>query len=336
MPVDLIILTGFLGSGKTTLLVDFLQHEGAGDTGVIVNEVGEIGVDGAIIADGSDGIPMTLLANGCVCCSLRSGLVDTVTALLDKPRLPGMAPLKRIILEASGLSRPGPIIASLADPELQGRELRISVVSTYDCETGSLNVETFDEAASQLAAAQRVVFTKMDRVGSKTVEHHRDIVTGVNPLAELVLETVRTEAIARAFRTMPAHDSVDLALQVLRRAGRRDATHPRISVMTGTPTRDDVSWAEVAEWLDDVAGCCGEKLLRLKALVYTVDCPEPILIQSVGTTFSAPRRMLAQAGTPGACVLIARDIDAHEINSMLVDPVLRLSATGAMATTSMA
>ena len=87
MPVDLILLSGFLGSGKTTLLVDFLRQDAAGETGVIINEVGEIGVDGAIVADSN--VPMLELANGCVCCSLRSGLVHTVGALLDAPRQDG-------------------------------------------------------------------------------------------------------------------------------------------------------------------------------------------------------------------------------------------------------
>ena len=119
MPVDLTLLSGFLGGGKTTLLVDFLRDDFAGETGVIINEVGEIGVDGAIVADTD--VPMLLLANGCVCCSLRSGLVHTVGALLDAPRLDGRAPIRRIILETGGLSRPGPIIASLADPELAAR-----------------------------------------------------------------------------------------------------------------------------------------------------------------------------------------------------------------------
>ncbi len=106
MAVDLFLLCGFLGSGKTTLLVDYLRT-GAADTGVIVNEAGEVGVDGAIVANDSDSVPMTLLANGCVCCSLRSDLVHTLSALLDAPRPSGAGPLKRVILECSGLSRPG-------------------------------------------------------------------------------------------------------------------------------------------------------------------------------------------------------------------------------------
>ena len=162
MSVELILLSGFLGSGKTTLLLDFLHSGGAADTAVIVNEVGEIGIDGVIVDDGSDGkVPMMMLANGCVCCSLRSSLVFTVAAVLDTVRDPGSEPLRRIVLETSGLSRPGPIIASLADPELSRRGLRVSVLSTYDAERGSLNVETFDEAVAQLAAANRVVFTKV-------------------------------------------------------------------------------------------------------------------------------------------------------------------------------
>jgi len=327
MSVDLIILTGFLGSGKTTLLVDFLQQEGARDTAVIVNEVGEIGVDGAIIADGSSGIPMTLLANGCICCSLRSDLVHTITALLDQPRLPGMAPLKRIILEASGLARPGPILASLTDPELQNRNLRICVISTYDCETGALNVETFDESASQLVAAQRIIFTKIDKVGSATLAYHQAIARSVNPLAEFVMHASRAIVVSQTFRSMPARDAIHRDIQALRQVGRSSTTapHPRIFVMTGSPAKDNIAWTEIAQWLDDVAACCGEKLLRLKALIYTVDCVEPILIQSVGTTYSAPRRMLGQVGTPGVCVLITRDIAAEEINRMLPDGVVRLS-----------
>jgi len=327
MGVDLILLSGFLGSGKTSLLVDFLQRDSAGETGVIVNEVGEVGVDGAIVADGSEGVPMTMLANGCVCCSLRSQLVDTVVALLDAPRPPGRPPLKRIILETSGLSRPGPIIASLADPELSARGLRLSVVSTYDCESGSLNVESFDEAAAQLAAAQRIVFTKTDRVPSDALEYHREVVAGVNPLAQIVSETDRGRAVARAFGAAPATEAIDLAERALLTMSGTGLKHPRIHVLTGTP-KPELSWNELSLWLDDLAGFCGDRLLRFKALLHVADCPEPILIQSVGTTFSAPRRMMGQVNARDGCVAITRDIDAEDINAVLDMPPIELSAAG--------
>lgn len=322
--VDLIILSGFLGSGKTTLLVDFLNQDGAADTGVIVNEVGEIGVDGAIVADGSDSVPMTLLANGCVCCSLRSGLVQTVGALLDAPRPSGRGPLRRIVLETSGVSRPGPVIASLADPELAGRGLRLCVVTTYDCEAGALRAENFDEAAAQLAAAQRIVFTKLDKTGAGSVEAHRQWLAGFNPLAQVVAETRRGDAVRLAFGAAPAGaDGTALALKALLAASDARASHPRIHVMTAQ-IRAGTAWGELAQWLDDLAGLCGERLLRLKAIVTIADCPDPVLIQSVGTTFSAPRRMPAQAGKD-MFVVITRDIDAGALNAMAADAPVHLA-----------
>ncbi|WP_454689687.1 CobW family GTP-binding protein [Achromobacter aloeverae] len=338
-PVDLIVLSGFLGSGKTTLLLQYLNDAGAADTGVIVNEVGEIGVDGAIVADGSDAVPMTLLANGCVCCAMRSSLVDTVAALLDAPRPAGHGPLRRVILETSGVSRPGPIIAALADPELARRRLRVAVVSTYDCVTGALQAERFDEASAQLAAAQRIVLTKRDLADEREIARHRAAIAGINPLADIVDESVRAQAARRAFEdTAPARDAgVAQAVAALRAAGRTGAApgvatgvwpsagpgeedaagiaHPRIHVMTAE-LMAGAAWEDLALWLDDLSAFCGERLLRVKAVLRVSDCDDPILIQSVGTTFSAPRRLRAGDVADNLFVIITRDLDADALNAM--------------------
>ncbi|MBK6004755.1 GTP-binding protein [Ramlibacter ginsenosidimutans] len=323
MPVDLILLSGFLGSGKTTLLVEFLRHEGAGDTGVIVNEAGEIGVDGAIVAE-SD-VPMLELANGCVCCSLRSSLVHTVSALLDAPRAGDRPPLRRIVLETSGLSRPGPIIASLADPELAARDLRVSVVSTYDCETGLAHTEQFEEAAAQLAAAQRIVLTKLDRVRPDSIAMHRDAAAGINPFAEIIAEPDRTRAVARALACAPqAGDATGAArFPIDDSVSAAALPHPRIHVMKGE-ARSAMQWPELALWLDDLAGFCGERLLRFKAIVHVTDCADPILIQSVGTTFGAPRPLRSYGADRDVFVVITRDIDAEEINTLCAGGPVRL------------
>lgn len=320
MPVDLILLSGFLGSGKTTLLVDLLRQDSAGETGVIINEAGEIGVDGAIVAEAS--VPMFELANGCVCCSLRSGLVHTVGALLDAPRAPGRAPLRRIVLETSGISRPGPILASLADPELAARDLRVSVVSTYDCETGIDRAAQFEEAAAQLAAAQRIVLTKVDRVPADAIPRHVAALAGINPLAEVVAETDRARAVALAFA--PAATKADGAAHVPFDASSSPALlpHPRIRVMKGEAC-DGLAWPDLALWLDDLAGLCGERLLRFKAIAHVTDCPHPILVQSVGTTFGAPQPLRSHSGKD-AFVVITRDIDADEINASCGGAPVRL------------
>ncbi|ARP79609.1 cobalamin biosynthesis protein CobW [Bordetella genomosp. 8] len=338
-PVELIVLSGFLGSGKTSLLVDFLRTDDAGDTGVIVNEVGEIGVDGAIVADGGGGVPMTLLANGCVCCSLRSGLVDTVHALLNAPR-PDGRPLARIILETSGLSRPGPIIASLADPELTGRGLRLSVVTTYDCARGPLGDEQFEEAAAQFAAAQRIVLTKTDLALSGAgddggLDLHAARARAMNPLAQIVAEADRERAVHEAFAplaTAPAVSAAEMALAALNavgadaRAGRDARTdHPRIRVWRGT-VRQPVAWSAVSTWLDDLAGLCGDRLLRLKALLRVSDCAEPVLIQSVGTTFGMPRRMATLSPDQDVLIVITRDLDGEALRDLPSDAPVSLRA----------
>ena len=76
-------------------------------------------------------------------------------------------------------------------------------------------------------------------------------------------------------------------------------------------------WEDLAVWLDDLAGICGDRLLRVKALARVADCDDPILIQSVGTTYSAPRRMSRHRDARDAIVVITRDIGADEIAQAL-------------------
>ena len=75
---DFVVLTGFLGSGKTTLLRDFLSGPESADTAVIVNEAGEIGLDGVILNEGGGETPIAMLSNGCICCQAGSDLAFTI------------------------------------------------------------------------------------------------------------------------------------------------------------------------------------------------------------------------------------------------------------------
>ncbi|TAN31623.1 MAG: GTP-binding protein [Castellaniella sp.] len=316
MPVDLILLCGFLGSGKTSLIMDYLRQDTGGDTGVVINEVGEVSIDGTIVANDRSGIPVTVMPNGCLCCSLRSSVVDTLMALLTAPRAAGAAPIQRIIVEANGLASPGPVIASLAAPELIAMGVRVMVVSTYDCASGLPDADTFEDAAAQLAAARRVVFTKIDRADMAGLAHHRRIVTGINPFAEILVDEDRTRQVRAAFGSMRPGDPVKEAADALCALGRQGLAHPRIHVFRGSPVQA-LSWDDVATWLDEVSGLCGNRLLRLKATVHVSDCDDPIWIQSVGTTFSAPRRLGSEQQCSDAFVVIARDVTLEELRGTL-------------------
>jgi G3E family GTPase len=325
-PVDLIVLCGFLGSGKTTLLVDFLRQDQLHDTAVIINEAGETGIDGVIVAEGESDLEMTLLANGCVCCSLRSSLVFTVTELLEAERPEGAPPIRRIVLETSGLSRPGPILASLADPEFTRRGLRVSVVTTFDAELGGLRHEQFDEAAAQIAAAQRIVITKIDKVSAQNLEIQVAQAQLLNPLAEILADSERAVLVRKAFTTRAADEPnlADIAARALA-ATSLSRAHARMHVMRGVAT-NGMSWEALSCWLDDLAGCCGERLLRVKALVHVTDCDDPILIQGVGTTYSMPRRMTRLRSSPDVLVVITRDITCEEIMTHLTGATVNLYA----------
>src|SRR4051812_41264807 len=104
MPVSLI--TGFLGSGKTTLLNHVLRHPGMADSAVIVNEFGEVGLDHRLIEAVSG--ELAVLANGCICCTVRSDLADTIRDLLARLDAGAVPRFGRMLIESTGLADPAP------------------------------------------------------------------------------------------------------------------------------------------------------------------------------------------------------------------------------------
>ncbi len=319
---DFLVLTGFLGSGKTTLLRDFLARPDSADTAVIVNEVGEIGLDGAILRESSgDEVAMALLSNGCVCCAMGSDLASTVETLLAAERPHGAGPLRRIILETSGLSKPGPVLRQLASLALH--RMRVRVLATYDAERGPEST-VYAEAVAQWAGADIILVTKADRVPPARLAAAGDEARRLNPLAHIVAEPRRDELVDRAFgpaTPVPFASTIDTAPE-------QPARHPHVSVLLARTSRV-ASYADLTAWLDNLAGALGERLLRLKGLVRIVEIERPLLVQSVGTVFSAPRPFPADE-SGSFLVIIARDAAATEIG--IIEPDLSLVVTGGIET----
>jgi G3E family GTPase len=304
---DFIVLTGFLGSGKTTLLREFLALPEAADTGVIVNEVGQIGLDGAILAEGGE-TAVALLSNGCVCCSLGSDLERTVANMLRVRQDTGLPPPARIVLETSGLAKPGPILRSLAPLAPLG--MRVGVVATLDCTRGVM-LGSFEEAAAQWAGAQTLVVTKRDLATATQVQGMPRLVAGINPTAELINTDDRRAATLAAF-SLGTPASLAHSLPRAEAVGLR---HPRISVVLARLDAA-VAWDALAEWLDNLAGLCGERVLRVKGLVRVTGSNRPLLVQSVGTTFSAPRPFAGWADNESFLVVILRDASLADLSDI--------------------
>jgi len=304
-PIDFLVLTGFLGSGKTSLLRDFLQSEAASDTAVIVNEVGEIGLDGVILRESGDDVPMAMLSNGCVCCQVGSDLAFTIDRLIVAPRPEGAPQLARIILETSGLSMPGPVLRQLAT--LAEHRMRVAVVGTYDLTRGAA-VGAFEEAAAQWAASHRIVATKADIAPDALADAPASI-AGINPVAEVVATADRAAAVNAAFAPLSS------ALPLREPALRLASVHPRLVLCLARPVAE-LAYPDLAAWLDNLAGRLGERLLRIKGLVKVQEAPRPLLVESVGTVFSPPRQLTADNPANPFIVVIARDIARAEVEQV--------------------
>ena len=121
-PIPTHVVTGFLGAGKTTLLNRWLREPRGERLAVVVNEFGDLGIDGGLIVAADEEI--VELANGCVCCTVRSDLVDALHGLLDRRRRRLRAtPIDRLAIETSGLASPGPIVQTLVLEERLAQEL---------------------------------------------------------------------------------------------------------------------------------------------------------------------------------------------------------------------
>ncbi|HZY55790.1 MAG TPA: GTP-binding protein [Reyranella sp.] len=318
---NFVVLTGFLGSGKTTLLRDFLAGPEAADTAVMVNEAGEIGLDGVILNEGND-TPIAMLSNGCICCQAGSDLAYTIDRLLSVQRPGATGPLRRIVLETSGLSKPGPVLRQLAS--LAEHRLRVSVLATYDATRGP-QTAAFEEAAAQWAAAHRIVVTKTDAVSPQTLARVREEIASLNPLAEIVATADRTSAVATAFAPLSGVAPMPVPPEAETQA------HARIAVRLARPT-SMLAYDDLATWLDNLAGALGERLLRLKGLVRVNESERPLLVQSVGTLFSPPRPFgEPQASPPLFLVIIARDLQPAELETVAPVGLFGFSSYGGLS-----
>jgi cobalamin biosynthesis protein CobW len=125
------IVTGFLGAGKTTLVRHVLENAGGRRLGVIVNEFGDVGIDGDILKScGIESCPedaIVELANGCICCTVADDFVPALKALLDRP-----SPPEHIVIETSGLALPKPLVQAFNWPEIASRVTVDGVIAVVD------------------------------------------------------------------------------------------------------------------------------------------------------------------------------------------------------------
>ncbi len=332
------IITGFLGSGKTTLLNHLVHHPGMGETAVIVNEFGEIGLDHELIEKSDENT--ILLGSGCLCCTVRGDLVDTLGDLSIR-RLKGeVPPFKRVVIETTGLADPAPILHTLMSVPVVGRYHLDTVITTVDAVNGSDTLLVHDEAVKQSAIADRLLITKTDLSTQEQIDQLTEKLKLLNPAspASVVINgeidpavlfsnmRIDPETKAEEVRKWLKDEQYEEAETESHTGGHKHVAHHhdvnRHSdlIKAFCMTFDEpLDWQTIALWLDSLVANQGEKLLRVKGMVDIEGVEEPIVIHAVQHLFHPPVRIKAwpQGQRKSRIVFITKDLSQIEVEEAL-------------------
>ena len=282
MKTPVTLVTGYLGSGKTTLIRALLEDPGLGETAVIVNELGEIGIDHAILRRVDE--RTVLLASGCVCCTLRGDLADELRDLLDRRASGEIPAFKRVVVETTGVADPAPIVATLvSEPLVRHQYVLESVIATVDAQHGLRG----EESERQVAAADVLVVTKGDLADPVGVER---ILAALNPLASVV-RAVQGEIEPRLLlggRKGLCGDSP----QALPGADAHRHGHEDDVAAVSVTLEGAVDWLGFGVWLTMLLHARGRDILRVKGLL-DVGGDGPLLLNAVQHVVHPPEHLAA-------------------------------------------
>ena len=291
LPVTLI--TGFLGSGKTTLLARLLRHPGMNRAAVVINEFGETGIDHELVASSSENT--TLLSNGCLCCTVRTDLQETLRELFIRRRAGEVIDFDRVFIEASGLADPVPVLHTLQTDGLLGAQYRLDgVVTLVDAVNGMGQLDTMPEAVKQAAVADRIILSKTDLADGAAVALLEERLKGFNSFASC-LKAIQGEVDPEALVNLGPANARVLPSQWLgtgggeqylgkRLAGAHDASIRSFCLWFDKP----FSWQVLNAALQALTALRGPDLLRVKGLVNVEGEVGPVVLQGAQHIFHPP------------------------------------------------
>lgn len=350
LPVS--VITGFLGSGKTTLLRHLLSQDWMKDTAVVINEFGEIGLDHELVEAARE--DTILLSSGCLCCTIRGDLIDTLRRLFKQRERGEIPAFRRLVIETTGLADPAPILHTLiGDPLLSAFYRLDGVITTVDAVNAMAQMDRQIESVKQAAVADRLLVTKSDLATAAQIAALEARLRALNPAAPIhrirqgeiaagqlfnaglynpetksmdVRNWLRLEAYAaspsdHAHEHEHRHDHAhghDHDDDHAHHDVNRHDDHIRAFCLTHDAPLD---WDKFVGWIEMLTATQGANLLRIKGILNVAGEDKPVAIHGIQHLFHPP---VVLPDWPGAdrrsrLVFITRDLDAGSLGKSLAD-----------------
>ncbi|MDZ4652893.1 GTP-binding protein [Bacillus cereus] len=302
--IPVTILTGFLGSGKTTLLNRILSENHGKKLAVIVNEIGQIGIDNQLIMNVEEEIME--MTNGCLCCTVREDLLVALKQLLDV-KAEGKMDFDGLVIETTGLANPGPIIQTFfLDPVIQSAYQINGVVTVVDSYHIHKHFEKGLEAKEQIAFADVVLVNKLDLIEENEKENLLHEIQGINPTAKLI-EATNCEVDIPSLLQIQTFKTKD-TLQIY-----PHKEHNHLEGVKSFVLREErpLDLQKLNEWMSAVVQELGEYLYRYKGILSIDGVDKRIVFQGVHTLLAASYDREWQEGEErvSEVVFIGRDIN---------------------------
>ncbi len=311
------VLTGFLGAGKTTLVNHILSTDHGRRIAVIVNEMGEIGVDGDLIVSSDEEI--IEMANGCVCCTLsvRNDLAATIRKLLARPEPPDY-----VVIETSGVADPVPVTQALFVEGLADRIGVDGIVTMVDAKHVDVHLDAFgpdrpdSRVVDQILCADRIVLNKTDLVEPDALRNTEARIRELNSTAPVIRssysrvdpgEILGIEAFGRSPASAGGGFLEDTYVH------SRDPGLEAISVEVD----GELDETRLREWLEALTEARSADFYRIKGILAVAGQPRQTILQGVHRLFEIYPGGRWSGGRSSRLVFIGRDLDRRMLRSGL-------------------